>query len=133
MSVAIGIDFGSQNCVIAAVNRGGIEVLTNDLSNRATPSVAGFTNRQRSLGEAGYSKLGTNFRNTILFPTRFLGLSSNSSYIAEERKWITHSIESGRPGAYPPGNVFGSTGEFHNREGGSNGFDRNGGDCDFEE
>ncbi|OMJ95964.1 hypothetical protein SteCoe_521 [Stentor coeruleus] len=92
MSGAIGIDLGSQNCVIGVVRLGGIDVLTNDLSNRATPSVVGFTPRQRFIGEAGYSKLSTNFRNTVLFPTRFLGLKSNSQYIEEEQKWITHGL-----------------------------------------
>ena len=97
MSGAIGIDLGSQKCVIAAVNRGGIEILINDLSNRATPSVVGFTNKQRSLGESGYSKLSTNSRNTILFPTRFLGLRSDSSYLEEERNWITHPLNLNSP------------------------------------
>jgi heat shock 70kDa protein 4 len=92
MSGAIGIDLGSQTCVIAAVNKGGIDVLTNDLSNRATPSVVGFTDKQRSLGESGYSKLSTNFRNTVLYPTRFIGLSPSSPNLEEEKKWITHPI-----------------------------------------
>ena len=97
MSGAIGIDLGSQSCVIAAVVRGGVEVLINDLSNRAIPSVIGFTNKQRSLGESGYSKLSTNFKNTILFPTRFLGLRSDSCYINEEQKWIAHSLNLDSP------------------------------------
>ena len=92
MSGAIGIDLGSQTCVIAAVNKGGIDVLINDLSNRSTPSVVGFTDKQRSIGESGYSKLSTNFRNTVLFPTRFLGLASNSPYLDIERNWVTHPI-----------------------------------------
>lgn len=36
MSV-IGIDFGTQNITIAAAQKGGIDVLLNDVSARQTP------------------------------------------------------------------------------------------------
>lgn len=36
MSV-VGIDFGSASCVIAVAQRGGVDVITNDVSNRQTP------------------------------------------------------------------------------------------------
>ncbi|CAG9327798.1 unnamed protein product [Blepharisma stoltei] len=96
---AIGIDLGSHSCVIAAVKGGGVEILTNDLSNRQTPSVVGFGDKQRFIGESGFSKLSTNFRNTVLFPTRFLGLSSNYQYLHDESKWLTNklvTLEDGR-------------------------------------
>ena len=92
MSGAIGIDLGSKNSVIAVVKGGGIEVIMNDLSNRATPSVVGFTPKQRSNGEAGYSKISTNFRNTVLYPTRFLGFNPKRLDLQEELKWTTHNI-----------------------------------------
>lgn len=34
---AIGIDIGTQSTVVAAVKKGGIEVLLNESSNRLTP------------------------------------------------------------------------------------------------
>jgi molecular chaperone DnaK (HSP70) len=39
MSV-VGIDFGSRNCTIAIAQRGGIDVIANEVSNRLTPYVA---------------------------------------------------------------------------------------------
>lgn len=36
MSV-VGIDFGNSSCVIAVAQKGGIDVITNDVSNRQTP------------------------------------------------------------------------------------------------
>ena len=38
MSV-VGIDFGSRNCTIAIAQRGGIDVIANEVSNRQTPYV----------------------------------------------------------------------------------------------
>lgn len=32
-----GIDLGNRNCVIALARRGGIDVVANEVSNRATP------------------------------------------------------------------------------------------------
>ena len=92
MSGAIGIDLGSKNSVIAVVKSGGIEVIMNDFSSRATPSVVGFTPKQRTSGEAGFSKLSTNFRNTVMYPTRFLGFDTRRQNLDEERKWTTHTI-----------------------------------------
>ena len=92
MSGAIGIDLGSKNSVIAVVKSGGIEVIMNGFSNRATPSVVGFTPKQRISGEAGFSKLSTNFRNTVMYPTRFLGFDSRRQNLDEEKKWTTHTI-----------------------------------------
>lgn len=38
MSV-VGIDFGTKNCTIAIAQRGGIDVIANEVSNRQTPYV----------------------------------------------------------------------------------------------
>lgn len=38
MSV-VGIDFGSRNALIAIAQRGGIDVIANEVSNRQTPYV----------------------------------------------------------------------------------------------
>jgi heat shock protein 4 len=36
MSV-VGLDFGTQNAVIAVARNKGVDVITNEVSNRATP------------------------------------------------------------------------------------------------
>ena len=37
---AIGIDIGTQSAVVAAVKKGGIEIILNESSNRLTPYVS---------------------------------------------------------------------------------------------
>ena len=39
---AIGIDFGSDKSTIAAVLNSGVEILTNQASNRETPNMIAF-------------------------------------------------------------------------------------------
>lgn len=89
---AVGIDLGSQYCVIAATKTGGVEILTNDLSNRLTPNIVSFGDKQRFIGEAGLSKLNTNFRNTVLFFNRFLGLSAEYPSLQQEAQWLTSKL-----------------------------------------
>lgn len=92
MSGAIGISIGSQNIVIASASKCSIDVLTNDLSSKSTPSVVCFTPKQRLIGESGYTRLITNFKNTILSPTRFLGIKSNDHHLDKEKNWISHEL-----------------------------------------
>ena len=72
---AIGIDLGNNRCVIASVKSGGVDILTNDVSNRSSPFIVGFGEKERYLGETGASKINANFRNTVLFANRLIGLS----------------------------------------------------------
>jgi len=51
MSV-VGIDLGNLNTVIAVARNRGVDVITNEVSNRATPSLVSFGPKTRYLGEA---------------------------------------------------------------------------------
>jgi len=50
---AIGIDFGSSLSVIAVAQRGGVQTIANEGSNRETPNVVVYNNNERYIGEAG--------------------------------------------------------------------------------
>ena len=49
--VSIGIDLGSLRSVIAVAKRGGVEVITNEASNRETANTIGFGPAERFIGE----------------------------------------------------------------------------------
>lgn len=91
-SGAVGIDLGSHYCKLAVVRSGGIDVITNDLSNRFTPSIVSFGDKQRFTGESGYSKINANFRNTIAFSPRLLGLTNEYSQLHQETTWLTNKV-----------------------------------------
>jgi heat shock 70kDa protein 4 len=85
---AIGLDLGSQTACLMVAKKGGVEVVLNEANYRETQLVVGFGDNERFLGEQGYVQLKSNFKNTIVFPTRFLGLRADSPLLAEEKKWL---------------------------------------------
>lgn len=63
MSV-LGIDIGNENCVVATINKGAIQVVRNDLSERLTPALVAFTEKERLIGDGALTKLKSNYQNT---------------------------------------------------------------------
>lgn len=85
---AIGLDLGSQTACLTVAKKGGVEIVLNEANYRETQLVVGFGDNERFIGEQGYVQLKSNFKNTIVFPTRFLGLRADSPLLPEEKKWL---------------------------------------------
>ncbi len=56
MSV-VGIDIGSLNTVIAVARNRGVDVICNEVSNRATPTLVSFGSKCRHIGEAAKTEV----------------------------------------------------------------------------
>ena len=80
----IGIDIGAFSTKIAAVQRGAIDVITNQANFRETPSVVGYGNGERKIGESGNVKIKSNFKNSVISPMRYLSLQSGSEDTLKE-------------------------------------------------
>ncbi|KAL1917516.1 uncharacterized protein VTP21DRAFT_3909 [Calcarisporiella thermophila] len=92
MSV-VGIDFGSLQSVIAVARNRGIDVITNEVSNRATPSLVSFGSKQRYLGEAAKSQEISNFKNTVGSLKRLAGRSFQDPEIQQiEKQYINAEL-----------------------------------------
>jgi heat shock protein 4 len=89
---AIGIDMGSSTSVIAVAKKGGVEIMTNEGSHRETQNVVGFGENERFIGEQGHVQLKSNFKNTIVYPNRFLGLKNNCSFLEQETKHLYNKL-----------------------------------------
>uniref|UniRef100_A0A8C9LM30 Heat shock protein hsp88-like n=1 Tax=Piliocolobus tephrosceles TaxID=591936 RepID=A0A8C9LM30_9PRIM len=63
MSV-LGIDIGNENSVVATIEKGAINIVRNDLSERLTPTLVGFTEKERLIGDNALAKVKSNFKNT---------------------------------------------------------------------
>jgi molecular chaperone DnaK (HSP70) len=72
----VGIDIGAFTTKISIVDRGTIDILTNEANERETPSVVGYGEGIRKIGEMGNAKLKSNYKNTVVSPNRYLGLQS---------------------------------------------------------
>ncbi|KAJ2357943.1 adenyl-nucleotide exchange factor sse1 [Coemansia sp. RSA 2618] len=74
MSV-VGFDIGNLQSVIAIARNRGIDIVANEVSNRATPSMISFGNKQRFIGETAKNQELSNFKNTMGAIKRLIGRS----------------------------------------------------------
>ncbi|KAF2719306.1 heat shock protein 70 [Polychaeton citri CBS 116435] len=88
MSV-VGLDLGTQNSVIAVARNKGVDVITNEVSNRATPSVVGFGPKCRYLGEAAKTNEVSNLKNTVGSLTRLAGRSLSDPDVQIEQEYLS--------------------------------------------
>ncbi|EEF39376.1 Heat-shock protein 105 kDa, putative [Ricinus communis] len=97
MSV-VGFDIGNENCVVATVKQGGIDVLLNDESKRETPAVVCFGEKQRFLGSAGAASATMNPKSTICQVKRLIGRNFADPDIRNELKLLPFEISGGKDG-----------------------------------
>lgn len=71
--VIIGIDLGTTNSCVAVVEGGEPIVITNAEGKRTTPSVVGFSDKDRKIGDPAKRQAVTNPKNTIYSIKRFIG------------------------------------------------------------
>ena len=73
MAKAVGIDLGTTNSVIAVMEGGEPVVLVNSEGNRTTPSVVGFKEEQRLVGQVAKRQAVLNPKGTLFEIKRFIG------------------------------------------------------------
>lgn len=71
--VIIGIDLGTTNSCVAVVEGGEPIVITNSEGKRTTPSVVGFTDKDRKIGDPAKRQAVTNPKKTVYSIKRFIG------------------------------------------------------------
>lgn len=71
--VIIGIDLGTTTSCVAVVQGGEPIVITNSEGKRTTPSVVGFSDKDRKIGDPAKRQAVTNPKNTIYSIKRFIG------------------------------------------------------------
>jgi len=88
MSV-VGLDFGTQNAVIAVARNKGVDVITNEVSNRATPSLVSFGPKSRYIGESAKTQEISNMKNTVGSLTRLAGRSIHDPDVQIEAEYVS--------------------------------------------
>jgi len=94
MSV-IGIDLGNRNAIVAVAQRGGIDIVLNETSNRQTPVVLGFSGNERFIGEAGSTQYARNVRNTITHLKRIIGRKWYEKELQDEIPYLPFRLKEG--------------------------------------
>ncbi|KAH7371158.1 heat shock protein 70 family [Pyrenochaeta sp. MPI-SDFR-AT-0127] len=88
MSV-VGVDLGTLNSVIAVARNRGVDVIANEVSNRATPSLVGFGPKSRYIGEAAKNQEISNLKNTVSSFVRLAGRSLNDPDVQIEQDFVS--------------------------------------------
>ncbi|GAA0183143.1 Hsp70 family chaperone [Lithospermum erythrorhizon] len=97
MSV-VGFDFGNLSGVVAVARQRGIDVVLNDESNRETPAIACFGEKQRFLGTAGAASSMMNPKNTISQIKRLIGRQFSDPELQNDLKSLPFAVTEGPDG-----------------------------------
>jgi molecular chaperone DnaK len=89
--VIIGIDLGTTNSCVAVVEGGEPVVITNAEGKRTTPSIVGFTDNDRKVGDPAKRQSVTNPKNTVYSIKRFIG--KDYSVCTDEVKRVPYQVE----------------------------------------
>ncbi len=98
MAKVIGIDLGTTNSCVAAMEGGEPTVLENNEGGRTTPSVVAVNPKsgERYVGQVAKRQAVTNPQNTVYSIKRFMG--RKFSEVANELKEIGYSVSEGKNG-----------------------------------
>src|SRR6266576_2227196 len=94
MAKAVGIDLGTTNSVIAAVEGGQPAVISNAEGSRTTPSVVAFTDQgERLVGQLARRQAILNPKGTIYSAKRFIGRKYDE--VGDEAKAVGFDVVEG--------------------------------------
>src|SRR6266566_1860690 len=98
MAIAVGIDLGTTNSVIAATEAGKPTVIPNAEGSRTTPSVVAFTPQgERLVGQLARRQAILNPKGTIYSTKRFIG--RNYDEVTSELNAVSFDVVPGPDGA----------------------------------
>jgi molecular chaperone DnaK len=91
MNKVVGIDLGTTNSVVAAIEGGQPTVITNSEGFRTTPSIVAYTKKEELLvGQIAKRQAVINPENTFFSVKRFIGCKENE--ISEESKELPYKV-----------------------------------------
>lgn len=88
--VIIGCDLGTTNSAVAVVQGGEPIVIPNSEGKRTTPSIVGFTDSDRKVGDPAKRQSITNPEKTVYSIKRFIGKDFSS--VKDELKRVSYKI-----------------------------------------
>ncbi|SEM61150.1 molecular chaperone DnaK [Gemmobacter aquatilis] len=98
MAKVIGIDLGTTNSCVAIMDGSQPRVIENSEGARTTPSIVGFTETERLVGQAAKRQAVTNPANTVFAVKRLIGRRADDAHIAKDKKNLPYAVVNGGNG-----------------------------------
>jgi molecular chaperone DnaK len=98
MAKVIGIDLGTTNSCVAIMDGSKPRVIENSEGARTTPSIVGFTESERLVGQAAKRQAVTNPENTIFAVKRLIGRRLTDPEVEKDKKLVPYKIVDGGNG-----------------------------------
>jgi len=98
MAKVIGIDLGTTNSCVAIMDGSQPKVIENSEGARTTPSIVGFTDSERLVGQSAKRQAVTNPTNTVFAVKRLIGRRTTDAEVEKDKKLVPYSIVDGGNG-----------------------------------
>jgi len=98
MSKVIGIDLGTTNSCVAIMDGAQPKVIENSEGARTTPSIVGFTDEERLVGQSAKRQAVTNPENTLFAIKRLIGRRADDPMVSKDKEMVAYDIVEGTGG-----------------------------------
>jgi molecular chaperone DnaK len=98
MAKVIGIDLGTTNSCVAIMDGSQPRIIENAEGARTTPSIVGFTETERLVGQAAKRQAVTNAANTVFAVKRLIGRRHDDPAILKDAKNLPFKVVNGGNG-----------------------------------
>ena len=99
--LVIGIDLGTTFSCVGAYRSKKIEIVTNDIGGRVTPSLVSFKNDEILIGNAAKNIMNQNAENTIKDSKRLIGRKFKDKIVQEDIKNWLFTVEENPENGFP--------------------------------
>ncbi len=92
MSKVIGIDLGTTNSCVALMDGKDAKVIENSEGARTTPSIVGFSDDEKLVGQPAKRQAVTNPENTLFAVKRLIGRRIDDPMVEKDKDMVPYSI-----------------------------------------
>ncbi|MEM7487837.1 MAG: molecular chaperone DnaK [Pseudomonadota bacterium] len=98
MAKVIGIDLGTTNSCVAIMDGSQPRVIENAEGARTTPSIVGYTESERLVGQPAKRQAVTNPENTVFGVKRLIGRRFDDEHLNKDKKNLPYNVVAGGNG-----------------------------------